>query len=309
MASNTGKTLRLLFPQWQGGNNAPYYFGAQLLSWLAPEANGPVEEVNVVIPDGRPLQIEDGIVARSALLAQLSHAQQLIQKHQPERVVVLGGDCLVDLAPFAYLNERYDGELAVLWVDAHPDVMTPHQFEHAHAMVLGNLLGEGDPDFVKAVKRPIKPENIMYAGLQQTLEFETAMIQRLGLRSAGPSELADTSEPVLNWLKETRAKHVAIHLDLDVLDPHLFRSLLFSKPNIPAGTFDGVAQGKMTIEQVVRLLADVAKVADVVGLGVAEHLPWDALALKNMLANLPLLGDSAAGARQEPESIDANHLN
>lgn len=46
----------------------------------------------------------------------------------------------------------------------------------------------------------------------------------------------------------------------------------------------------MTIEQIVRLLSDVAKVVDVVGLGIAEHLPWDALAMKNMLAQQPLLG-------------------
>ena len=56
-------------------------------------------------------------------------------------MVILGGDCLVDLAPFAYLNERYAGDLAVLWVDAHPDVLTPADFANAHAMVLGNLLG------------------------------------------------------------------------------------------------------------------------------------------------------------------------
>lgn len=291
--ASTDKTLRLLFPQWQGGNNAPYFFGAHLLSWLAPEASGPVEEVKVAEPNGQPLQIENGIVARGALLEQLSQAQHLIEKHQPDRMVVLGGDCLVDLAPFAYLNERYDGDLAVLWVDAHPDIITPKDFQHAHAMVLGNLLGEGDEDFASAVKLPLKPSNVMYAGLQETMGVETAMIERLGLRSASPADLADTSEPVLKWLKETGAKHLAIHLDLDVLDPNLFRSLLFAKPNIPDDTFDGIAQGKMTIEQVVRLLSDVAKVVDVVGLGVAEHLPWDALALKNMLANLPLLGRSA----------------
>ncbi|MFP3516941.1 arginase family protein [Pseudomonas sp. SIMBA_077] len=286
------KTLRLLFPQWQGGNNAPYFFGAQLLSWLAPAARGPVEEVSVVEPDGQPLQVEDGIVARAALLKQLKYAQSLIEKHQPDRMVILGGDCLVDLAPFAYLNELYEGELAVLWVDAHPDVITPKDFQHAHAMVLGNLLGEGDEDFASVVKRPLKPANVMYAGLQETLEVETAIINRLGLRSASPSELADTSEPVLKWLKETGAKHLAIHLDLDVLDPSAFRSLLFANPNAPKGAFDGVAQGKMTIEQVIRLLSDVAKTVDVVGLGVAEHLPWDSLALKNMLAKLPLLGNT-----------------
>lgn len=288
----TDKTLRLLFPQWQGGNNPPYFFGAQLLAWLAPEASGPVEQVPVSEPDGQPLPLEDGIIARAALLRQLEHARQLIDKHQPERLVVLGGDCLVDLAPFAYLNERYDGDLAVLWVDAHPDVITPKDFQHAHAMVLGNLLGEGDRDFADTVPVPLKPANVMYAGLQKTLDVETATLQRLSLRSAGPAELAGSSEPVLQWLRETGARHLAIHLDLDVLDPSLFRSLLFAQPDIPADTFDGIAQGKMRMEQVIRLLADVAEVVDVVGIGVAEHLPWDALAMKNMLARLPLLGDA-----------------
>lgn len=291
MSTPQDKTLRLLFPQWQGGNNPPYFFGAQLLAWLAPAADGPLEQVPVIEPDPQPLPLEDGIVGRSALLQQLHSARQLIDRHQPDRLVVLGGDCLVDLAPFAYLNERYDGDLAVLWVDAHPDVMTPADFRHAHAMVLGNLLGEGDRAFAEAVQRPLKPANVMYAGLQQTLPVEAATLQRLGLRSAGPAQLAHSSEPVLQWLRETGARHLAIHLDLDVLDPTLFRSLLFAEPNIAADTYDGVAQGKMTMEQVVRLLADVAAAVDVVGIGIAEHLPWDALAMKNMLARLPLLGN------------------
>jgi len=290
MSNTQDKTLRLLFPQWQGGNNPPYFFGAQLLAWLAPATDGPVEQVPVIEPDQQPLPLEEGIVGRTALLRQLHSARQLIDQHQPDRLVVLGGDCLVDLAPFAYLNERYDGDLAVLWVDAHPDVMKPADFRHAHAMVLGNLLGEGDPAFTEAVRMPLKPANVMYAGLQQTLPVETTTLRRLGLRSAGPADLAENSEPVLNWLRETGARRLAIHLDLDVLDPTLFRSLLFAEPNIAADTYDGVAQGKMSMEQVLRLLADVAAAVDVVGIGIAEHLPWDALAMKNMLARLPLLG-------------------
>ena len=54
MAATNDKTLRLIFPQWQGGNNPPYYLGAQLLSWLAPEPSGPVEEVPVAAPSGQP---------------------------------------------------------------------------------------------------------------------------------------------------------------------------------------------------------------------------------------------------------------
>ncbi len=191
-----GTTLRLVFPQWQGGNNPPYHLGSKLLDWLAPEHVGPSEEVPVSLPTDEPLPVEGGIVARRALLQQLRKARQLIDKHRPDRLVVLGGDCLVDLAPFAYLNERYAGDLAVLWVDTHPDIMTPAQF----------------------------------------------------------------------------------------------RALLFAQPTAAAGAFDGIAQGRLSMEQVVRLLGDVAGVADVVGLGIAEHLPWDALALKNMLARLPLIG-------------------
>lgn len=290
MSASNDKTLRLLFPQWQGGNNPPYYFGAQLLSWLAPDPQGPVAQVPVDTPSDEPLAIEQGIRGRSALLRQMRHARSIIDEHAPDRIVVLGGDCLVDLAPFAYLNERYEGDLALLWVDAHPDVLTPEDFPNAHAMVLGNLLGEGDGDFVEAVKRPINPANVMYAGLMETSPVETALIKRLGLEHASPEQLAHSSEPVLQWFRSTGAKHLAIHLDLDVLDPSGFRSLLFANPQAPVGAFDGIAQGKMPIADVVRLLADVAAVADVVGIGIAEHLPWDALALKNMLARLPLLG-------------------
>ncbi|WP_156152715.1 MULTISPECIES: hypothetical protein [Pseudomonas] len=42
--------------------------------------------------------------------------------------------------------------------------------------------------------------------------------------------------------------------------------------------------------QVVEVLSDLSANADVVGIGIAEHLPWDALALKTMLARLPLIG-------------------
>jgi len=285
------KTLRLFFPQWQGGNNPPYHFGAQLLLWLAPEHQGPSEEVKVDPPTGEPLEQEKGIVGRKVLLEQAQHSMQLIEKHNPDRIIVLGGDCLVDLTPFAYLNERYDGELAVLWVDAHPDIMTPQDFHHAHAMVLGNLLGQGDSDFLSFVKRPLKPSHVMYAGVHDTLQVETDHIQRFGIKTATPKDLENDSEAILNWFKSTGAKHLAIHLDLDVMDPFQFRSVLFAQPNIPANTFDGIAKGKLSMNQIVRILHDISQIADVVGIGIAEHLPWDSLALKNMLSKLPLIGN------------------
>jgi arginase len=286
------KTLRLIMPQWQGGTIPTYYLGSQLLAWLCPAASGPVATVPVDEPTDAALPLEDGIVARTALLRQADSAAEILRDHSPDRVVVLGGDCLVSLSPFAYLNERYDADLAVLWVDAHPDISTPATFTHAHAMVLGSLLGSGDADFASRVKRPVRAANVMYAGAYAMMPYEQAFVAEHGLRVAGPGELAASSEPVLAWLREIGVRNVAVHLDLDVLDPAGFRSLYFSDPAAAPGAFDGITQGRMTMPQVVRLLADVAKAARVVGLTVAEHLPWDAVALRKMLGALPILGDA-----------------
>lgn len=43
------------------------------------------------------------------------------------------------------------------------------------------------------------------------------------------------------------------------------------------------------MEQVIRLLKDVAAAADMVGLAITEHLPWDVLRLKHALADLPIM--------------------
>lgn len=45
------------------------------------------------------------------------------------------------------------------------------------------------------------------------------------------------------------------------------------------------------MHQVVEVLADISKVAQVVGIGITEHLPWDAIALKQMMTKLPLIGE------------------
>jgi arginase len=155
-------TLRLLMPQWQGGNKPPYAFGAKLLAWLVPAAGDtPQVEVPIAPDNGENLPMENGVVARSVLLKQLRSARKIIEAYQPNRIIVFGGDCLVSQAPFSYLNEKYDGELGVLWLDAHADVSTPAMSNHEHTMVLGNLLGEGDTEFASEVKLPIKANMVI----------------------------------------------------------------------------------------------------------------------------------------------------
>ncbi|WP_441862196.1 arginase family protein [Pseudarthrobacter sp. YAF2] len=279
-----------MMPQWQGGNNELYPIGSELLAWLAPASDAPVARVPVepFHSDDTP---ENGISHRTALLKQLKEARVLIDAEQPDKIAVFGGDCLVEQAPFSYLNEKYNGELGVLWIDSHPDVKTTKDFTNAHTMVLGNLLGEGDPEFAAEVRVPLLPQKVMYAGLRETglTEQESEVISRLGLKVASPEVLQHDSTPVLEWIAENNITHLAIHLDLDVLDPATFRSVLFAEPEPEIDWLKMYPAGKMTFTQVTRLICDVAERTDVVGMGIAEHLPWDAAHLKNALSKFPVL--------------------
>lgn len=76
-----------------------------------------------------------------------------------------------------------------------------------------------------------------------------------------------------------------------MLDSALFRSLPFNKPSSTNVEWATTAHGKFTIDQVVRLLQDVSKEIGIVALGIAEHLPREAMNMRDMLGKLPLLSD------------------
>lgn len=284
----TATTLRLNIPQWQGGDEPAYQFGAELLRWLAPAHHGPEETVIVPEPDGRVADIDQGIKWRTALLSQAKAARAAIERHQPDRIVTLGGDCLVDLAPIAWLNQKYPEKLGVLWLDAHPDVMSAAEFSHAHAHVLAMLLGRGDDEFTREVPVKLQSSRVMIAGMQGWNEAEGPILKKLGLRHTPAADLARTSQPILDWIAAEGITHLAVHFDLDVLDPTQFSPLLFNRPDVEEGAFAGIEQGRMKLEQVIRLLKDAGAAAQIVGLAITEHLPWDMLRLRNGLAEIPV---------------------
>lgn len=91
---------------------------------------------------------------------------QRIEEEQPDRIITIGGNCIVSLAPFDFLHGKYKNT-GIIWIDAHPDVSTPKDgYPNAHAMVLGSLMGYGDQALTGFMKNEtFKPEEILYVGL------------------------------------------------------------------------------------------------------------------------------------------------
>lgn len=284
------KTLRMLLPQWQGGVNPDYVFGAEMLSFIAPPSKTD-ETVRVVVNKdfAKPLAKENGVDGEAVLHSQLEETARILELKHPDRVIVFGGDCSISQAPFDYLSGKYGDKLGVLWLDAHPDISTPSGSSHLHEMVLGNIIGQGAPRFADAMRHPVAAPRVMYGGLiKEELRPMEQAAQKL--RIAGPQELAENSEPVLAWIRDTGITHLAVHFDLDVLSPTDFRSILPAKPYLTKEQF-GAALGELTLNQIVRLLRDANEQAELVGLCIAEHMPWDAMNLRRALFQIPIFGE------------------
>ncbi len=282
--------IRLIYPQWQGGIVAHwmpdipaedasrgYYLGAQLLNMLAPESSQEVIEVPVSL-DINDRETEKGVSSRRVILKQTKAALEKLREKAPDRIVTLGGDCSVSVVPFTYLAEKYPGEVAIVWIDAHPDVNLPYdEYEGYHAMALTACLGMGDEEIMRLLPGKFDASKALIVGLRS---WDTGMKERqkkLGIKGLSPQEVAGDSSAILEWLKETGASKVVIHFDLDALDP----------AEIIAGV--GVEPDGMKIDEVVRVINDIASKYDLVGLTVAEPMPRIAIKIKNMLHRLPLL--------------------
>lgn len=284
------KTLRLLLPQWQGGNNSDYFFGAELLAHIVPHSEK-AEMIRVPVNADleQELPIEHGIEGESQLMEQLDTTTKILEAEQPDKVIVLGGDCSISQAPFDYLNGKYEGKLGVLWLDAHPDVATIEDSTRDHEMVLGNLLGRGAPQFADKVKNIIQAKNVFFAGLiYDELRPRDQEVNRLNLRYALPKQLKENSQSILQWIQENDIHHLAIHFDLDVLSPKDFRSIYPAEPYLEGF---GAAVGELTLKEVTRILTDVSQEAEIVGLSIAEHMPWDAMHLRKALSKISIFND------------------
>lgn len=187
----------------------------------------------------------------------------------------------MSVAPFAFLADKYGDDLAIIWIDSHPDVDTPETaYDGYHAMAVSALLGHGDPEIVELLPSTVKPERLALAAVHDWEEDAYAHVAAWGISAFSPDELRDSSTPLLEWLTQTGATKIALHLDVDTVDSD---EVVLGLGQVPGG---------LTIDQVRRLVSVLSAVADVVGLTVAEFIPRDVLTVQSLLEGLPLIAAS-----------------
>ncbi len=287
---NKVSTIRLIYPQWQGGMvdhwmpdipaedaSRGYYLGAQLLNFLAPESSQETIEIPVSL-DINDRQTDKGVSARRVILKQTKAALEKLCETNPEKIVTLGGECSVSVVPFTFLAGKYPDDVAIVWIDAHPDVNLPYDnYKGYHAMALTACLGMGDEEIIRTLPGRYDASRALIVGVRSWDDGMKERQKELGIKGLSPEEVAEDSSAILEWLKSTGVSKVVIHFDLDVLDP----------AEIIAGV--GVEPDGMKINEVVRVINDIASEYDLVGLTVAEPMPRVAIKIRNMLNQLPLI--------------------
>ncbi|MEU8245237.1 arginase family protein [Nonomuraea sp. NPDC048916] len=243
-------------PQWRGSGSPTaerLREGARLLATMAPAAR----RLRVDVDDSLP-------TTASRVRSALSEADGL--------VVTTGGDCGVELEPIAAALRRHRDRLVVVWFDAHGDLNTPSTSPSGafHGMVLRALTGEGPDGLVP--DQPLRPHQIVLAGVRALDPAEAAFIESSGIRhirAANPAALTDAIADTPPGSRQSAGqdhvgsgrKAVYVHIDLDVLDPRVFTSVGSPAP-------DGFAP-----DELLAMVAAVAKQFEVAGLGITEYEP------------------------------------
>ena len=279
------KTIRLLYPDHVSGGLDTYYFGADLLQYILPQnPNQPVVKVDIIPPNSKEKAVTNGIYAEKVVLLGIRDAQEKISKENPDRIITIGGNCMVSLAPFDYLHGKYK-KVGIIWIDAHPDVSTLNDgYPNAHAMVLGSLLGHGAAQLTREIKNSLfKPDEIFYIGLQPLHDYQEKYLDDMGVKYKVQDKTFVTSSEINDFIG--RFDHILIHFDIDVLDEHFFHSTYFANSELVG---DGAGGGKMTIEKLSEVLRLITENTDVVGFTIAEYLPFDEHRLHKMFAEINL---------------------
>ncbi len=184
------------------------------------------------------------------------------------QMLVLGGDHALSIGSISGASVACEGDLGVIWIDAHGDMMTDENTlsGNIHGMPSSAIMGLGHHSLTEVLKpgAKIKKENIVYMGLKDLDQAEIDLIRSEKLNAFTIMDIARGGlEPVIQSLMELqkRVKNIWVSLDVDSIDS------IYS-PATPMAT-----QGGLTRREIFNLTKFIGRMNKVVGMDLVELAP------------------------------------
>lgn len=184
------------------------------------------------------------------------------------KMVVLGGDHALSIGTISGASIACEGDLGVIWIDAHGDMMTHENTlsGNIHGMPSSAIMGLGHHRLVDLLSpgAKIKKENIIYIGLKDLDQAEVDLIRSEKLHVFTIMDLVRGGfEPVIQAIVDLqkRVGNVWVSLDVDAID-------MAYAPATPMAT-----PGGLTRREIENLAKFIGKSCNVVGFDIVEMAP------------------------------------
>lgn len=206
------------------------------------------------LPPSPTLRIDEAVKQICEAVAKKVSA--IIAKKQ--FVVVLGGDHTAAIGTWsgAYDALHLQGNLGLLWIDAHMDSHTPETTEsgYLHGMPLAALMGYGYATLTNILhfSPKIKPEHVCLIGVRSYERGEAELLKRLNVRIYFMDEVKARGIKVI--FKEAieiicrNTVGYGISLDLDSIDPK-------EAPAVDVPAPDGL-HAKDLLSEIIKVISD-----------------------------------------------------
>jgi arginase len=180
---------------------------------------------------------------------------------------VLGGDHSCAGGTWSGVARTVEGDLGLLWVDAHMDSHTPGTSHtgRLHGMPLAWLLGEDDDPLYGLASGVVKPRNVCIVGVRSYEPEEADRLEQLGVRVFFMDEirrrgLATVFREALDIVRRDTADF-GVSIDLDVVSAD-------EVPHVGTPVADGVPSAGLA-----RALQDVSADPRLAAIELVEYSP------------------------------------
>ncbi len=217
-----GNKMIIANPHWQGGGKDCCYYGIKEVEEYYLKGESFVE-----IPasdKNSDLIIREKIIGLDIIRKQLMGGFSIVEEASPDKIFTVGGSCDGDIPYISYLNKRYNGDLAVLWVDAHGDINSAEESSSHlfYGMPIRALVGDFADTFGDIIKDTMSVGQFMNVGGRDLDPPEEVYFKKNNI----PWVKVDNSDAILpkvsDAIKSLNKGHVYVHMDLDVLEPKEF---------------------------------------------------------------------------------------